>query len=254
MAILGRSVGALAAGLFGACLAATAGCGADVSTTPGGGGSGATSSGAGASGAAGSGAGTAGSSTSTGSGGANSGDCEDDGDCPGGHCVEVTPGGFRTCAQTPPEATQCHSPPAMDQCCSSAECAKGKCFEAPLGCGGPQPIPSNACLEDACASDAACAIDSPPPHVGVCVHAGVFGVPVDTCMTFGCRLDSDCQAEPGGLCEPITDPCCGRPLGLYCVYPQGGCRSNADCASGHCQVAPDGSRATCVPGPTACPA
>ena len=214
-----------------------AGCGGDVSGT-------------GGAGAAG-GSTTSSSTTSSGTGGSsgNSGDCNTDADCPGSACVEITPGGFRVCRVDFPEATMCVEP-TLDECCTTADCPMGTCMAQPLVpyCGGPQPLEYNVCAVDQCSSDAECG-DS-----NICAPAGTLGRKVAACAFSGCKLDTDCGAEAGGICAPVTDPCCSNPTGLFCVYPSDGCRSSSECADGsYCSVDADG-RALCVPGFPACPA
>lgn len=184
----------------------------------------------------------------------NSGDCNDDRDCAGGLCVELSPGGFRVCKQPVPEATACSSPrPGFDECCKTAECAAGnKCLEWPLSpyCGGAFPVPHNVCASDGCKSSADCAAPA------VCVPAGALGYKVSACLDGGCRTDRDCTARPGGICAPIQSPCCGGTLGLACVYPGDGCRNRADCPGGYCDIdrSAGETRGKCKTGVPICPA
>lgn len=189
------------------------------------------------------------SGTSTGTGGAPAahGDCVSDVDCPGGACVELTPGGFRVC-QTPPEkATLCGS--AFDQCCAGMPCPDDQpCYAGPLVpyCAGVPMEPYNQCAVDQCAQDADCAQGQ------ICGTAGALGQQIRACVSAGCKVDADCASAPGGVCAPIAEPCCGTLAGLYCVYPNGGCRSNADCdPASFCQIT--GASATCQPGGPVCP-
>ncbi len=86
----------------------------------------------------------------------------------------------------------------------------------------------------------------------ICVPGGAFDYKVSTCLTGGCRLDSDCKAETGGKCEPVTTNCCDGPSGLYCVYPTKGCRSTADCSAGTtCQIV-NNKTGQCVAGSGTC--
>jgi hypothetical protein len=164
--------------------------------------------------------------------------------------VEVTPGGYRVCAEHVVEATSCTMTMA-DQCCSSADCEAKvpgtKCYEEPVEphCGGAQLI-SNVCAADRCASDADC----PGPN-GVCVPAGTLGRKIRSCMPSGCRLDRDCTAQPGGFCAPVTDGCCQAAMGLYCIYADG-CRADSDCKAGQF-CATDGTRTVCKDGLRTCP-
>lgn len=192
---------------------------------------------------------SSGSSGGTGGGGGfgGSGDCHGDADCPGGVCVEVTPGGFRVCQTPPMKATVCSSP--LDQCCAAQPCAGSEpCYAGPLVplCSGAAMESYNQCAADQCAQDADCAQGQ------FCAQAGTLGVLIRACLPAGCKVDADCAATPGGVCAPVADPCCGFTVGLSCVYPQGGCRSNADCApTQFCDV--EGSGAYCVNGVPLCP-
>jgi hypothetical protein len=251
-----------------ACAAAGlgVGCSDDVSETTGAGGttgsgttttaSGTTTTGTMSTSTTGTSTGTGTSTTSTGTGGTggggdNSGDCASDADCPGSACVEITPGGFRVCKKAVVEATECFAPD-FDECCTTAECdvAGALCIASPLTpyCGGPQPIEQNFCATDFCAEDLDCGNDGG----SICAPVGTLGNKVRACVAAACKLDGDCAASPGGICAPVSDACCNAPSGLFCVYP-GGCRSNADCATGFCQVQPDGS-ASCEEGVPVCPA
>jgi hypothetical protein len=238
-------------------------CGTTVTEQNGAGGASGASTGAGPATSTGtgpsttSGATTSSSSTSStgaggGGGGRNSGDCNTDADCSGGTCVELTPGGFRTCEHTPQEATTC-MPPDMDQCCDSAQCPMGgKCFYVHGSCGGPAMVPGNQCENDQCHTDADC-LPEDPSAVGICAPAGTFGFDVRTCLVGSCKLDRDCKAEAGGKCEPIADPCCGAyARGLFCVYPDG-CRTNNDCPGGYCEADVQSGRGVCKPGSPPCP-
>jgi hypothetical protein len=98
---------------------------------------------------------------------------------------------------------------------------------------------------DTCASDADCS----ESHA-ICVPAGTLGRKVRTCLSGGCRVDTDCTAEPGGFCAPVTEGCCNSIMGLYCMY-RDGCRSDAECPGGYCAV--EGDRVHCVPGSRPCP-
>ena len=178
------------------------------------------------------------------------GDCDGPEDCDGSPCVEITPGGWRSCTFTPPEATTCTNP-QFDECCNTGECLQGTCLLAPLVpyCGGPQPLEYNMCGTDQCQSDTICMGGG---YDGVCLPAPMLGRQVRACMSVSCRVNADCTAEGGGYCAPIDDPCCNDAAGLYCVYPSNGCRSSADCPSGYCQPSAEGTH--CEPGGPACPA
>lgn len=144
--------------------------------------------------------------------------------CPdGSECVEMVPGGFRVCANKPPEATTCHHP--MDECCESADCTQGACYSKHLA-----PVfescefgTYNVCAVDACQEDRDC------PEHAVCVPAGIFGKAIRRCLPASCRTDSDCTAQKGGICAPVQAACCNDFAALLCVYPENGCRSHKDC-------------------------
>ncbi len=183
----------------------------------------------------------------------NSGDCASDKSCVEGHCVELSPGGYRVCAPGTIEVTSCANPddqPPDNECCDASDCPSGSCVEGPLtkSCGGPRILPYNVCAEDECASSADCA---GLPN-GVCFPAGAYGHPVATCVAGSCQKDSDCNEEPGGACVLVSEDCCGT-RSLACVYP-GGCRTLADCpASAQSCLVVDG-RAVCSSEPLLCPA
>jgi hypothetical protein len=189
--------------------------------------------------------------------GGGPGDCSTNADCPSGSCIELAPGGWKTCASLPSEATQCTmpAPPIRDQCCSSADCGSGRCYAAssvPYCAGAPMPE-YNVCLSDQCMSDDDCIHDNPDPWI--CFPAGAYGYPTTTCRTAFCRTNADCTAASGGICAPIQNPCCTVPYGLACVYP-GGCMSDQDCApdgTESCTIDPLTGIATCQRGPTGCP-
>ena len=178
----------------------------------------------------------------------NSGDCNVDADCSGGRCVELSPGGFRVCKYPVAEATACGSPRSgFDQCCTTADCATGRCYAFPITpyCGGAAPIPHNSCADDSCRSNADCAGTS------VCAPAGALGNKTAQCLTGSCLRDTDCTAEPGGICAPVKNTCCAATRGLFCVYPKTGCREDRDCPSGHCEIM--AGRGVCQSGPPLCP-
>lgn len=250
------------------------GCGGDVAT--GAGGSGTTST-AGAGGAStvttgaggattaststGTSAGSSASSTSTGTGtsatsstgtgpGPQSGDCATDADCPGSKCVEVTPGGFKVCLTPPPEVTSCQG--GSGGCCKSADCnanAGEKCYP-PFGYCGGIVGPVNQCLSAQCQNNSDCAGDG-----GICLKAGMAGYPVNACIPAHCQHDSECTAQPGGECAPVKTPCCTVDVELYCVYPNGGCRSDKDCGGNtkFCVIKPTTQLPQCSASPPVCP-
>jgi len=241
-------------------------CGSEVKTT-GGGGSGATSTGGTTTTSTSTGGNTGGTSTTSTSGTGNTGavggsggsggsalptgDCVGPQDCGGAACVAITPGGWRSCADPPVEATQCQNP-SWDQCCSTADCIGGTgiCLVEPIVpfCGGAMPEPYNVCATDECTDDSAC---KGPGYDGICLPAPMLGRKVRSCLSVPCHVNSDCTAEAGGYCAPVDDPCCYAPSGLYCVYPSG-CRTDADCPGGYCE--PSSAGAQCKPGGPVCPA
>ncbi len=246
LVLLGLSIGALGA------------CGGSSASNGSGGAAGATGGSGGTTGGSG---GTTGGSGGVSGSGINSGDCVKDGDCPNGKCVELVPGGYRVCVVPVPEATACQNQsPGVDECCTSAECAEGKCYAFPAkpSCGGALPVDQNVCASNdfGCDQAGTCPINS--DGVGVCMPAGAYGYKVAACLAVGCQRDTDCSAEAGGQCLPIEDPCCGAPNGLYCVYPNDGCHRQADCAvDQHCEVGYDTTKqqniARCVAGSALCP-
>ena len=230
------------------------GCGGDVVSGAGGSGSStgtdsaSTAGTGGVSTATGTGATSGTSSTGTGSS-SQSGDCATDADCPGSKCVEVTPGGFKVCVNPPKEVMSCQS--GEGGCCSSADC-KGpgeKCF-VPFGYCGGIVGPGNQCLSDQCQTSSDCA-DEP----SVCLKAGMLGYPINACAPAHCQHDSDCNAKPGGRCAPVKLPCCTTRVALYCVYPNGGCRSNQDCdgAKPYCDIDFTTQLPQCTSQPAPCP-
>ena len=205
-------------------------------TTSGGGQGGATSGGTGGAGASGGLGGTP-----------NSGDCNVNADCSDGKCVELSPGGFRTCVIPVPAAMTCST---GDACCPTdpSTCPPNtECVLGPLAiyCGGPMMIPSNVCATSACKVNADCTGTN-----ALCAPAGTLDRKANTCLTGGCLTDKQCTDVPGGKCEPVTSACCQGTVGLYCVYPGTGCRKNADCSAGHCQIS--GNTAACVGGALHC--
>ena len=176
------------------------------------------------------------------------GDCASPADCEGRPCVELVPGGWRVCEDDIPEATSCTGS-ELDECCETADCSEGACYEAPVVpfCGGILPAPRNVCASDLCENDGDCT----GAANRVCLPANVLDRPVRSCFFASCRQDDDCSAEANGRCMPVRDPCCGNWSALTCVYDDG-CRTNADCPGGHCRV--NGDRAECAEGPPICPA
>jgi len=238
------------AGTGGMSVAGDTSTGGEAGTSEGGsaaGGKGGSSSGGGSAGSAGS-AGSGGGSAGTG-GSQNSGDCLKDGDCAGGKCVALSPGGYRTCQVTVPLATTCGG--SSDECCTDGTqpCASGRCVRGPLAphCGG-LVTGGNVCATLGCSSNADCQDNE------TCFLAGTLDHLANTCVLGGCRVDADCTAAAGGKCEPVIPNCCSGVTALYCVYPSGGCRSNGDCASGsHCLISDDMKTASCVVGKGFCP-
>lgn len=172
-------------------------------------------------------------------------DCTSSADCGGQPCLEVTPGGFRTCF-VDLEATSCTG--GADACCTSSDCTTGICALLPTKpyCGGIFPGGFNGCVSDECELDGDCGAG------GLCLPAGVLQRPVRTCIQADCRTDADCTDAAGGRCVPVTSTCCTGPAALACAYPSDGCRSDADCTgSDVCGI--EAGRASCVSGPVACP-
>jgi hypothetical protein len=96
-----------------------------------------------------------------------SGECTTDGDCPGGTCVALVPGGYHVCLTPPVPATHCGAIGA-DECCDTGDCASGQtCYLGPIHavCGGAFMLPNNVCASDECASSgrARCVDGVPPP-------------------------------------------------------------------------------------------
>lgn len=186
-------------------------------------------------------------STGTGAG-AGAGDCATDADCGGTTCVAVTPGGFKTCSRPPMEVSKCEA--GQGGCCASADCTGGaKCYAPFAYCGGILG-PVNQCLSNQCQTDNDCAVAG-----GVCLQAGLLGYPINACATAHCHQDSDCAASPGGHCAPVRTPCCTTKVELYCVYPNGGCRTDDDCsgATPNCVVDDATQLPKCAAQPVACP-
>lgn len=189
----------------------------------------------------------------TGTGGSDAGlplpggDCASDADCPGGHCVAVTPGGFRVCLIPPTPAAACGS--QLDQCCPDQPCAGGEaCLPSPLVplCVGIAMEPHNQCATDQCSDDKDCGAAQ------ICAPAGTLGRRIRACLPAGCKTDSDCTAGVGGVCAPVQEPCCNNVAGLYCRYPGTGCRKNGDCPSTqYCDVS--SGAAVCTTGSPLCP-
>jgi len=165
-------------------------------------------------GTGGSGGNGTGAASGTGTGGEGSGSqCTTS--TTGCECVELAPGGVKVCVQTPVEATRCSAGEgAADECCSSVDCASGKCFPTPIApaCSGERIGVYNVCAADQCSADADCTGGA------WCLPAGALGHAVATCIS-SCRQDSDCTEKVGGRCviEPTTT-CCGDDL-PRCRYP-----------------------------------
>jgi hypothetical protein len=179
----------------------------------------------------------------------NSGDCDTDADCDAGaKCLEVTRDGFRVCAPPVPEAMGCTAS-TLDECCATTNCSGGsKCFPEYSYCSTAQGQTFNTCQTDECQTDTDCELDG---FTTICVAAGVLKNGTSFCMNVHCRFDSDCQEEPGGTCAPVFDGWVGVYVGLGCVYPSDGCRSEEKCLSTQsCTFV--GKRAQCVNGTYDC--
>ncbi len=187
-----------------------------------------------------------------------SGDCQKGSDCASGQCVAVTPGGYQVCVVPPAPATTCTS--ALDQCCPSTAmlCAGGApCYVGPLVpvCAGTPMAVHNVCGVDQCSTDVDCAPGQ------ICGIAGTLGLEIRACVTAHCKLDSDCNTYPGGVCAPVQEPCCGATAGLFCTYETlGGCQKDADCPptgsqpTRYCDPNAITGIASCQPGAAVCPA
>jgi hypothetical protein len=70
-----------------------------------------------------------------------------------------------------------------------------------------------------------------------------------------CLIHSDCTATPGGRCAPVKLPCCTTRVALYCVYPNGGCRTDKDCGGDKpfCDIDPATHLPQCASQPAICP-
>lgn len=196
------------------------------------------------------GSGGGGGAATTGSGGGTSAfpdDCATSDDCGGGECISIN--GFRTCQRAPAETTECTGS-GRDECCDTTGCAEGeRCARLPdVYCGGAAPTDYNACIgpEDECLD---CGKLS-----ATCVPGGALGYEIGACVSQACGSDADCDAEDGGRCLPVDDPCCGA-VSFQCAYPSDGCRTSADCDEGsYCGVDVEAERARCLPGiPTCAP-
>ena len=189
-----------------------------------------------------------GSNGSSGSGGSPStGDCASDADCGGKSCAPLTPGGYMVCLAPPPAATMCQPKgPAMDFCCTSADCSGGKCYNTMnLPCQSTASADYNTCVTDGCVSDAQCIAGGLP---AICTPAGAFGMAERVCMLAYCHTNTDCNAKPGGSCVPIEGECCSLPDGLGCLYP-GGCRRQSDCSSdSYCDIDVKQKAGVCIKG------
>jgi hypothetical protein len=232
---------------------AAAGCGNEVTTTgPGGSGgdastSGTTSASTSSAGGASTTASTTTSTTSSTGSGSAADECTTNADCPpDGTCIELEPGGRLVCQYPVVEATTC-TEPGLDACCTTADCMGPgeKCLGTPLlqFCAGIVQQPHNECAADQCASNADCAADE------ICAPAGTLGGKIAFCLRAQCH-GTICGQESITDCAVLHDPCCGAPVGLYCV---GECLTNADCTDGYCSLDPDTQRSKCFPGAAPCP-
>lgn len=187
--------------------------------------------------------------------------CASDLDCPGGTCVELTPGGFRVCSTEPPGPQLCTdaggSGPFSDECCTT--CAQGVCSLV-TSCGGAFMVPHNQCLEDACTKNSDCG------PKGLCMPRGAGGRMRYCLANNECLIDEDCNQGPNGACVLTTTVgpaamcspwgCGSLPDGpyvgsLHCEY-NAECTRDVDCGNGHCDRI--GGRLRCEPTPRAsCP-
>lgn len=183
----------------------------------------------------------------------NSGDCNDNKDCPGDSaCIEVTPEGFRVCRLVFQEAIDCQDIiSGTDECCTTDQCQEGsRCFDSQAAepiCAGVPPVPHNVCAQDECDNDNDCQAGE------ICPAAGVFDSAVRRCTAVSCKTDEDCTEEKDGSCATINEGCCGITVTLACIYPSDKCRADTDCIAGEiCEI--EGGRARCVVGERVCPA
>lgn len=196
---------------------------------------------------------------------ASAGRCANDSDCdPGGHCVELAPGGYRVCSYPPPAPEVCTNDPSrQDECCET--CDGGICT-LQTSCGGAFILPRNVCAVSQCTTNADCGASA------ICLPSGFGSANVRTCLKVtDCVRHSDCVAAPDGVCAligivgPLSQcapwPCPGGlstqfAAGLACIYG-GECAGDEDCAKGggHCEkiggrpVCRSGVRNLCPPPP-----
>ena len=184
--------------------------------------------------------------------------CNDDNDCVGGKCVELTPGGFRVCTYLPPSPQPCtDAGPFPDECCGT--CATGRCT-LETSCGGAYVNPHNVCEVDECTSNSDCGSD------GICLPTGVGSPYKRTCLhgNWECLTDSDCHGFGAGNCvmygvigsldQCAPWACAGAPRvipanPLRCMY-ESTCFDDSSCAPNqHCESSPyscrDGVRQAC---------
>ena len=204
----------------------------------------------------------------------SAGRCAKDLDCgAGGHCVELTVGGYRVCSYPPPAPEECTTggggggggggPGLGDECCGT--CAGGATCTLQTSCGGAFINPHNVCVTSECAVNADCGPS------GVCLPTGVGSTYARTCMTTNeCLHHTDCTAAPNGICAlagtigPASEcspwTCGGGSAttqvanGLTCIYGSE-CSDDADCPKGHCEkvggrpICQAGERSQCPPPP-----
>ncbi len=208
---------------------------------------------------------TVGSNTGGGSNNSNSGDCNSSADCPpNGTCVALTLGGFRVCQYPVSQTDSCMmmgqggagggggggqgGGPVTDECCPGVdgmECNDDDvCVSRPLipTCGPSMEPEQNVCAgdQDQCNNAGDCGSNQ------LCLPAGTFDNKIRMCIPITCGSDVECSAKPGGTCVPVERPCCGVIRGLFCSYAGEGCRKDADCPGGYCDVV--GNVAQCVSG------
>jgi hypothetical protein len=128
-----------------------------------------------------------------------------------------------------------------DTDCTQAGKANARCL--PLidvienFCGGAFPA-GNACRYDQCQTDTDCRAAAPAgAAVSTCVPSGALGVYNSTCVSGGCRTDSDCTLHGGGRCQygqAATNGVCSLRNVLFCAYPSDPCgnASSPACPSG----------------------
>lgn len=152
--------------------------------------------------------------------------------------VPMVEGAAHYCVPNPPLTPNPCQGDGRDGCCEDADCqggAEGRfgvCHDAMVGfCGGAPPPSLNACSNPECNVDEAC------PEGRICLPAGLFGRPVNTCVEAACGSDADCTLLPGGQCQMVFNgQTCPAPL-LSCTYGDSPCRVFDACPPGQLCIA-----------------